>query len=105
MDIGEEINDRFVDLVQTKQEKTKPLVINDDEEVFLLEAPKSIDLKKLKGANFKIGSKSCKISSETANFKGIVLPEKTTILLADAGKLKQVPVEGLIRMKPSKMET
>lgn len=98
--MDEAINEKFKDLVESTDEVNKPLPqITEDDEVFVLQIPKTIDVRSLKSATFGIGTKNCDISTEEVTYKCNYLPTKKTIHIADAGRVRQVEIEGMVRVK------
>lgn len=102
----EEINEKFSDLVKTQKEVVEAVLnLLEDEEVFILQAPKSVNLKKMKGGTMKLGSKSCQISSSTVTHDCIFQPmKKAKIHVADGGAIKQISIKGFIRLKAGKVK-
>lgn len=106
MNIEEEINDKFSDLMESGGKLEKPLPeISEDDEVYILQVPRSIDIKQFKGANFKISKNNCQISKDVFSHNCILHYEKKILHIADTGKVRKLKIKGQIRVKAAKDNT
>lgn len=103
--INEDVNSKFTDLVTAKLKVKKVLPeITEDDEVYIVQLPRSIEPKTLEQARLKFKSKSKKSKIKTAEqvFLCKFQQERKIIHVADSGVVKQIEVKGSIRVKTMK---
>uniref|UniRef100_A0A336MTT1 CSON005551 protein n=1 Tax=Culicoides sonorensis TaxID=179676 RepID=A0A336MTT1_CULSO len=83
------------------QLKKSHLQIDSDEEVWLVQCPKSLDLQDLVGAKVKLGSKtSMKVDDLGIECASVKYPENQTLSIATGSeKLRQIPCMGSIKIR------